>query len=207
MIVNIKEVFTSIYKHNKWGGTESVSGSGSSLKETENIRKFIESLIIRFQIKTILDAPCGDFNWFKEINLEELNVKSYTGADIVEELIIKNREKYTDKIRTFRTADITIDELPKVDLIICRDCLQHLPLYKALNALQNFKRSGSKYLLASTVPNITNSKDIKAGDGRLLNLELPPFKFPKPIAMIDDYNLLDPWKKIALWSLESLNIK
>ncbi|WP_142386514.1 class I SAM-dependent methyltransferase [Bacillus sp. Marseille-P3661] len=201
---NMKDVFTDIYKNNKWGSTESFSGTGSTLNETENIRTFLESLIRNYQIKSILDAPCGDFNWFKEINLKELNVVSYTGVDIVDELIMKNNERYANDTRSFRVANITEDPLPQADLIICRDCLQHLPMAKVLSALINFKRSGSKYLLASTAPIAKNDQDIPAGSGRLLNLELPPFHFPKPLAMIDDYNQMDPWKKIAMWPIESL---
>lgn len=34
---NIETIFTTIYKTNRWGNLESSSGSGSTLKSTENI--------------------------------------------------------------------------------------------------------------------------------------------------------------------------
>ena len=43
------------------------SGSGSSLSATLGIRTAIPHLVEMLQIKTILDAPCGDFNYFREI--------------------------------------------------------------------------------------------------------------------------------------------
>ena len=33
------------------------------------------------------------------------------------------------------------------DLILCRDTLQHLPLMAAVAALENFARSGARFLL------------------------------------------------------------
>ena len=44
-----------------------------------------------FGIHTILDIPCGDFHWMKHVSLDSIN---YTGADIVADLIQKNKQKY-----------------------------------------------------------------------------------------------------------------
>jgi hypothetical protein len=52
--------FTWIYKNNYWQSNESASGTGSSLKNTENLRKELPALISKFSIKKIFDAPCGD---------------------------------------------------------------------------------------------------------------------------------------------------
>jgi hypothetical protein len=35
----------------------------------------------------MLDAPCGDFNWMKEVDLSAVH---YTGGDIVEPLVNSN---------------------------------------------------------------------------------------------------------------------
>ena len=37
--------------------------------------------------------------------------------------------------------DATCDQLPKVDTILCRDCLQHLTYEHAKQVLLNFKKS------------------------------------------------------------------
>jgi hypothetical protein len=42
-------------------------------------------LIEKFSIKSMFDAPCGDFNWMKLV-LDKVKV-DYVGADIVKPLI------------------------------------------------------------------------------------------------------------------------
>jgi FMN-dependent NADH-azoreductase len=63
----------------------------------------------------------------------------YVGADIVDELIQSNKRKYPKHY--FRVLDITQDELPKVDLMMVRDCLVHLSDADVKKALTNIKRS------------------------------------------------------------------
>jgi ubiquinone/menaquinone biosynthesis C-methylase UbiE len=63
-------------------------------------------LIKQLQVKKVLDAPCGDFNWMKEIHK---NIESYIGVDIVEELIDRNKRKYTSQNIQFYHSDITKD--------------------------------------------------------------------------------------------------
>ena len=57
--------------------------------------------------------------------------------------------------------DLVNDELPKVDLIFCRDCLFHLPNDMILKALENIYKSKSKYLLTTTFTDNIPNKDIK----------------------------------------------
>ena len=46
------------------------------------------------KITSVLDIPCGDFNWMQKVDLSNIE---YIGADIVEELIKKNIEIYEGK--------------------------------------------------------------------------------------------------------------
>ena len=85
----------------------------------------------------MLDVPCGDFQRMQYI---ELNCK-YLGGDIVPELIAENQKKYTSDKVSFVELDITKDEIPQVDLIFCKDCLQHLSYESVKKALKNFKKS------------------------------------------------------------------
>jgi hypothetical protein len=59
--------FIDIYHQNIFGGIESRSGNGSTLVQTAVIRDEIPLLFKELNIKSVLDAPCGDFNWMKEI--------------------------------------------------------------------------------------------------------------------------------------------
>src|ERR1044072_7300935 len=67
--MSTQEVFTDIFRSNRWGGTSSVSGSGSDLEQTRVLRRELPSLVQELQINTLLDIPCGDFNWMKEVEL------------------------------------------------------------------------------------------------------------------------------------------
>ena len=67
-----EKIFTKFYNRNKWGNLESFSGDGSTIKETTKTRKIIENVIKKYKIKSLLDIPCGDFNWMKLINFKML---------------------------------------------------------------------------------------------------------------------------------------
>ncbi len=79
---NTQEVFTKIYQHNIWGESTSVSGLGSTLQHTEYIRKELANLFVKYSIKTITDAPCGDWNWMRMVDLSSY---VYNGFDIVQQ--------------------------------------------------------------------------------------------------------------------------
>ena len=103
------------------GSAESVSGPGSTTREAAFIADLI-SLLRRFEARTLLDAPCGDFNWIGEV---ADSVEQYVGIEVVLELIEHNlRHNLTDR-RRFALADISRDPLPRADVILCRDCLVH----------------------------------------------------------------------------------
>jgi hypothetical protein len=196
-----KEIFQHHYTANLWGSEESVSGPGSTIEYTENIRQEIPKLVSDLNIKVILDAPCGDFNWFRMITWKE--PITYIGADVVEPLIKRNQELYATQNRKFIHLDITSDPLPQSDIWLCRDCLFHLSNHDILLVLQNFFRSNIPYLLTSTHSNSEN-EDISTGSFRLLNLQKPPFNFGKPIALIEDWVEGYFIRHLALWKREVL---
>jgi hypothetical protein len=128
----------------------------------------------------------------------------------VPELVGANQQKYGSPTATFINLDISRDEIPAVDLILCRDCLVHFSLEDAVNAIRNFKRSGSNYLLTTTFIRFPANVDIQTGDWRQINLEVAPFSFPKPIALIDEKCThtggIYADKHLALWRLEDIAI-
>jgi hypothetical protein len=64
-------------------------------------------------------------------------------------------------------------------MIFCKDCLQHLSNENVLKALQNFRRSGCKYLMLTSYPLTLKNHDILDGDFRPINLFKKPFNMPK----------------------------
>ena len=172
-----EEEFAGLYRTNYWGSGESVSGGGSSITETAAIRRDLPLLFRDLNIKSILDVPCGDFHWMSQVDLSGIR---YMGGDIVAEIIKKNQLVHARKTLSFFQIDIINDRLPKCDLIICRDCLVHLPLADAHKALMNFVRSRSTFLLTTTFPERCGNHEIAPGKWRPINLEAEPFSLPKP---------------------------
>jgi hypothetical protein len=203
---SLQNKFTGFYNNNTFEGTESKSGEGSSLEQTKQIRQELPNLFNELQIKTFVDAPCGDHHWMKEIDLS--NIK-YTGIDIVEQIISLNNNICKADNKTFVCLDIVNEIVPKVDLILCRDCLVHLSFEQAIKVLKNFKQSGSKYLLVTTFPGRAKNSDLKMKIWRTLNLEKEPFNLPEPIRLINegcteaDMKFSD--KSLGLWLLEQIH--
>jgi hypothetical protein len=204
--MNTREVFTKIYNNNSWKSTQSVSGVGSETKQTETLVKELGKLINDLHISSVLDIPCGDFGWMQKV---DLSTASYTGADIVEDLVIKNREKFGERRGIiFIVLDLTSDSLPQSDMILLRDCLVHLSYSDIFKALENIRTSKSKYLLTTTFPMHHCNYDIITGDWRTINLQEKPFNFPEPILIINERctegNGRYKDKSMALWKITDI---
>ena len=159
----------------------------------------------RLNLKIILDIPCGDFNWFKEIKLS--NDVSYTGGDIVDGMIYHLNTEFSSNFRKFIAIDAVTGVLPSADIWICRDLIFHLPNKDILMLIDNFLRSDIKWLLITshTEGDIKN-KDTFVGGFRLVNLFRSPFNFPKPSFSIKDYLPGYPERYLLLYSKEILRI-
>lgn len=174
----LDQVFTAIHDTNLWGAAESVSGLGSEDAATLRLRAELPKLLARLGTETLLDIPCGDFGW---LSRADLPVKRYIGADLVETLIQSNRARFSGQPgKEFLRLDLCSDELPRADVVFCRDCLVHLSLENVHRAIANLKRSGSTWLLTTTFLECERNDDIQNGDWRMLNFALAPFEWPEP---------------------------
>jgi hypothetical protein len=200
-----ESVFTDIYKRNKWSGKESISGTGSDIKQTRIIIKALPTVIGEFGVSTILDIPCGDFHWMKIIDLRDVE---YIGADIVDDLVVKNTEKYQRDGLSFQRRNLSSDKLPKVDLVFSRDCLVHLSFKDIFCALENICNSQSKYLLTTTFTGRTANQNIATGQWRVLNLQVAPFSLPQPLKIITEGctegNGAYSDKSLGLWRIDDI---
>jgi len=205
---DVQRKFTAFYRNNTFRGRESVSGEGSSLEQTATIRAELPKLISEIGATSFLDAPCGDFHWMQHV---ELGVEKYFGVDVVEDLIAANQRRYGSATRQFMCLNLIEDVPPIADLALCRDCLVHLNFESAGRIVRNFKRSGTRYLLSTTFVGHENNQDLWKGDiWRTLNLELPPFNFPKPLKLINE-NCTEGAgaygdKCLGLWRLSDLDL-
>jgi hypothetical protein len=210
---NLDAAFSEAAKSNLWGDADSVSGPGSNMVQTQIIREALPNLLSKYSIRKMLDAPCGDFFWMKEI-ISKINLTtSYTGADIVTQLVNENNRRYSNAMTRFVGLNLVDDAIPTVDLIFTRDCFIHLSFRNIYKILKNYKNSGSTYLLLSTYtfPERVNiDVDDFFIDGRALNMSKSPFFFPEPLMIINegctegDGNYTD--KSLALWELKDIDL-
>lgn len=178
-----RSVFEEIYQSNFWGSAESRSGPGSELASAENVMRELPILLRELGVRTMLDLPCGDFNWMNHTDLGDV---SYTGADVVEAIIDVNNRKYSAENRTFLNVDLLKDALPKVDLVLTRDCLFHFSVKDVFTALNAIVDSGSTWLLTTTYSyrGFRRNSDIVTGGWTAINLEMAPYYLPPPRRII-----------------------
>jgi 2-polyprenyl-3-methyl-5-hydroxy-6-metoxy-1,4-benzoquinol methylase len=202
------DTFKKIYETNYWGSSQSISGPGSEFNQAEYIITRINALVKQLEIKSILDIPCGDFNWMKHVDLSGLN---YTGADIVDDLIVKNNSMYATDTKKFLKLNLISDPLPKSDLVITRDCLVHLSFDNIFESIKNIKNSGSTWFLTTTFPAHSANLNITTGDWMPLNLEKPPFNLPPPFLNFNECGDKGKGeykdKSLALWKISDIPIE
>jgi hypothetical protein len=137
-----------------------------------------------------------------------VGVEQHIGVDIVQELVEQNQRTLGGPHRRFLKLDITRDHLPQVDLILCRDCLVHFSFQEVFNALRNFKKSQSTYLLTTTFTGARPNPEIAMGSWHPLNLQLPPFNLPPPLRVIHEKCTeaggIYADKSLGLWRLKDL---
>ena len=198
-----KEVFSDYWKNNHWQNAESKSGDGSTLLYTEHIRREIPLLLKRLQATSMLDAPCGDFNWFKQVELGQ--DIGYVGGDIVDGMIAELNQKYASDSRKFIVLDAISGKLPSVDIWMCRDLIFHLPTAEIFKLIDNFLSSEVKYLLiTSHAAREISYEDTFMGGFRLVNLLNAPFAFPEPEERMKDYIEGFPERYLLLYKRETL---
>ncbi|WP_130472648.1 GlcNAc-transferase family protein [Candidatus Magnetaquicoccus inordinatus] len=179
-----RKIFTDIYQAGRWGGVESRSGSRSLWRKTKHWREHLQQLVHRWTIRTLLDAGCGDGNWLAW--MDEALLDLYLGVDCVAELISNNQQLFAQHAHYyFKVADLTRDPLPCMDAILCRHVLSWLSLQQAREVLVQCKKSGSRYLLATTYPGASNRANV-TGQWRRLDLTRPPFSLPAPLQLLAD---------------------
>ncbi len=198
-------IFEMAYKLNFWDNKESVSGPGSTLEYTANLRRHLQIVFNDFSIKTVFDAPCGDFNWMRQV--VAANPIHYRGGDIVPALIKANQAAHGNSRTDFLTFDITRDKFPEADLWICRDCLFHLSYRQIYAALKNFSTSSTRYILVTNHRSqiAFQNHDIRTGDCRMLNLMAPPFNLSSEVKYrIQEGTAADSGHEMCLWDRDQI---
>ncbi|MBY0441090.1 MAG: class I SAM-dependent methyltransferase [Mycobacteriaceae bacterium] len=190
---------------------ESRSGPGSWMCATTGIRSWLPQLFPRYGIRSVLDAPCGDWNWMQHVDLGHL--ASYTGWDVEQENVKHNIARFGDRRGVnFEIVNLlTVDRIPRFDLVLCRDFLAHLPTQYIIEVLEKFRASGSRYLITNNYVGASNDQSCPLDGGhavgprgrkeelpgyyyRPVNIEAEPFALvgrcaaiPKSVRPNEDY--------------------
>ena len=163
--------FKDIYDNDKWGHG---SGVGSHLKNVKNYMSFLEEFLQNNNIRSVVDAGCGDWQFSKSINWSNVN---YKGFDIVDSVVESNIKNFSGKYVSFEIYNGNPDDLPSADLLIVKDVLQHLPHMDIHKFINNFSKY--KYCLITNCINPhgkTINLNINRGDFTFLDLRLDPFE-------------------------------
>lgn len=182
--LSIEQIFSKIYKDSSWNknSLNFNSGPGSHNKKlVAPYVKFVNLFLLDKKLKSIIDLGCGDFNVGKNIYK---NVNKYYAFDIVPDLIKTNKKKFNDKKIIFECKNFIDETLPKADVVIIRQVLQHLDnksIIKILNKIKSYKYAIITEHIPTTIftPNIdkniglTTRLEFNSG----INIEIDPFNF------------------------------
>lgn len=190
-----KIVFYLTYKTNHWNKYKEietnnliVSGPGSipGSNQTNKIIKDLDAFIKNNKIKSVLDMPCGDFSWMSKLIQMNSNV-SYTGYDIVKEIIDLNNKKFSsDKIKFFVKDIVEEKSFDYFDFVFVRDFFIHIMNNDIIKILNVIKKSKIKFFACSSSAHINFNKDVIIGRYRQLNIEIEPFYLDKVFLKISD---------------------
>ena len=154
-------------------------GRGSTLPNTAYLRERLPVIAARYGIRTVVDAGAGDLHWMSHVKWDV----EYQGFDLI------------PRHKDVQELDIAMEVLPKADLILCRFVIGHLDPVNAMMAVQNFKASGSTYLLASNPEHSDYNTDLY-GTFNKWDLSSEPFSLGIPIESFPDTceHTMNLWK-------------
>jgi SAM-dependent methyltransferase len=210
----VAEVFAEAYEENRWGGQRGSfhSGSGSTSEHAQQYSRVINAFVNNHGVRRVIDLGCGDFR------IGALLVETgiiYTGVDIVEGLIRRNRTLYGSEWVHFACLDIIEDELPDGDLCLVRQVLQHLSNQQILNVLRNTEKY--PYVIVTEhypAPHALRTRnidkpcgeDVRIYDGSGVFLDAPPFNrcISGPLLEVDaGAYLMHPGECIRTYLIEN----
>lgn len=173
-----EKIFTNIYATGAWGFNDDGIGSSGADALLENsfpYIDFIQEFLTKNKIQSVLDVGCGDWSFSKAINW---GTATYTGMDIVKSVIERNHQLFSTSNVSFIHGDMSEVELPKADLLICKDVLQYLPKNKIISFLNRTNQFRYCLFITDVVPDTFSikNKSIVTGDYRPLDLTEAPFQ-------------------------------
>ena len=200
-------VFARQYKKKEWD-----VGSSSSVNTTE-YRKLLQTIFDDDRYQSFVDFGCGDFQIMKLMRVPQH--KSYTGVDVVADVIKKNKRLYGNNHRPnflfYHVKDLEeLDRnsgLLRGHMLIVKDVLIHFSnkniQYFIDNVLSNFK-----YALITNdhSKNGASNADIVKGQSRPVDLAAAPFNLTN-LKVALEYKIPGHLKRVYLYTNPKIAIK
>jgi len=165
----MQQIFSDIYSKNSW---IKGSGWGSWPENAEPYVKHIQTFLREYDIRSVVDAGCGDWQFSHLIDWSGVD---YKGFDVVTDVVSSNTSKYGNDTISFYELDISTKALPPADLILVKDVLMHWPP----DIVQSFLRRlpECKYILVTGdwKPDWPFNQDTKIGGYQNIDLSKPPY--------------------------------
>lgn len=172
------------------------------VERTEQLLAFC----IKHNIKSIYDAGCGELNWMDPRRLISNNI-AYSGGDISVHSVEYCHGHFLGI--DIKHHDMTTDPFPEVDLIFSSDVVIHLSDDDRRKFLNNFVRSGSKYVM------ITDDRGVKENISidysvpfpwQPINWAIDPWNLPPEIDLMPDLVPQGdiPSRRMSMWSREQI---
>lgn len=144
--MSMGQIFNQIYKPGGWGDgsyAKPFSGSGSIPENAKPYVDFVRKVIKDYGFTKVLDVGHGDFKMWRDWQFPGID---YLGIDVSDEATRIARTQYSGSNLKFITLDlIQTESVPFAELLISKDCLQHLPNSIILKLIQKF--SNYEYLI------------------------------------------------------------
>jgi hypothetical protein len=133
----------------------------------DNLRSsitYLDGLLRLVKAKTVFEIGCG------QSHIWDIPGIDYIGADFCGDLIDDNKRNHPEV--AFIRFDALKEDVPESDVIIAKDLFECLPNDEIRHIIQKVYNSGSKWLIASTNPNVKDKPDTEEGVYRPVNLQL-----------------------------------
>lgn len=149
--LKIMKQFNNIYKTKKWGESRLYpghggSGTGSSIEYLKEFISFIQRYILDNQISSFLDVGCGECEWQRIINWEQLNCQ-FIGIELLPDVVERVQSDLKGrKNMTVIQGNCLEMQLPKTDLALVKEVFQHWSIHITNSFLNKLCRT-SKHCL------------------------------------------------------------
>ncbi len=165
--------FTEIYDKDVWQLRKKGWALGAVQRERwTRFTALIQDFMALNGVTSVVEFGCGKWGYARMIDWTGIR---YDGFDVVPRLIDRNRRRHEQPNVQFHLLQPGT-KLPKADLLISKDVLQHLPTEDVHYYLGTFKKLYKHMLIMNDVVPVENMNgDVAHGGYRSLSFDRAPF--------------------------------